>query len=124
MKVNDVWLIGCQCSLFPVARKEGVPGDLMHLILVAIYKKVGILDDKGSWHAKSFEIQKQNPDIPIQFEEKDFGDDLGRLRLEGLVDVENKLTEKAINVLEEVSKRQQSFKKPGIENCPCRGRVF
>ena len=124
MKVNDVRLIGCQCILFPVSRKEGVSGELMYLILVAIYKKVGILDSKGSWHTKSFEIQKQNPGIPTQFEEKDFGEEVGRLRLEGLIDKQNNLTEKAINVLEEVAKRQQSLKKPAIENCPCKGRIF
>ena len=120
MKVRDVRLRGCGFTLFPAVKEEGVEGELMHLILSTIYRKLGIINEDGMSTKESDEIEKKDPDMIVKFEVSDFGNKLSELKEAGLIDYKGNLTEKSIKILEKAADKQKELDKENFSYCPCR----
>ncbi len=123
LHVMDVRLRGCGFTLYPAADEANVDWDVMHNILFAINRKVGTVNDDGMSFEKEYNIQSQNPNIPIHFNVTDFEEDvIHKAVREDLITVEMdkcSLTNKCIDILRVAAAKQKELDDKGFHFCPC-----
>ena len=125
LRVKDVRLRGRGFTLYPATKEAGENVETMDNILWILQHKVGTVNDEGFTYEQEVEVENQNPELPLEFTEKDSmwsGKSLDNAINSALIKKNGDvyfLTKKAIDILLDAARKQKELDKSGFHFCPC-----